>query len=60
MNTVENRQLWIEKIHENLILRGGSENTFINYKCSLNNFFKHFDDTTNIEKLKEEDIMVLV
>ncbi len=30
MNNVENRQLWIEKIHENLILRGGSENTYIN------------------------------
>ena len=31
MNTKENQKIWIEKIHKNLILRGRSENTFINY-----------------------------
>lgn len=57
MNTDENQKIWIEKIHENLILRGRSENTFINYKCSLNNFFKYFDKNTNIQNLSEEDII---
>lgn len=38
MNTKENQKIWIEKVHENLILRGKSENTYINYKCALNCF----------------------
>lgn len=57
MNNVENQQLWIEKVHENLTLRGGSENTYINYKCALNNFFRYYDENTNIEELNEEDII---
>ncbi len=42
MNTKQNQQIWIEKIHNNLKLRGKSENTFINYKSSLNKFFNFF------------------
>lgn len=57
MNNVGNQQLWIEKIYENLMLRGGSKNTYINYKCALNNFFKYYDENTNIEELDEEDII---
>lgn len=38
MNNEINRKLWIEKIHENLKLRGRSENTFINYNSSLKIF----------------------
>lgn len=57
MNTKQNQQIWIEKIHNNLKLRGRSKNTFINYKSSLNKFFNFFNETTNIEKLSEEDII---
>lgn len=57
MNTDENQKKWIEKVHQNLILRGLSENTFINYKCALNKFFKYYDSNTNIKKLKENDII---
>lgn len=57
MNTDENQKIWIEKIHENLILRGRSEHTFINYKSSLLRFFKYYDANTNIKKFKENDII---
>lgn len=57
MNTDENQKLWINKIHENLILRGCSENTFINYKCALNNFFKYYTSNTDITILSEQDII---
>ena len=57
MNNEKNQNIWIEKIHENLVLRGRSENTFINYKSSLLRFFKYYDENTNIKKLKETDIV---
>lgn len=57
MNTDENQKMWIEKIHENLLLRGRSENTFINYKSALNSFFKYFDKETNFKSLNEEAIL---
>lgn len=57
MNTDENQKLWINKIHENLILRGCSEHTFINYKCALNHFFKYYNSNTDITILSEQDII---
>lgn len=57
MNNETNQKIWIEKIHENLKLRGRSENTFINYKCALKNFFNYYDESVNIENFKEEDII---
>ncbi len=39
MNTEKNQKIWINKIHENLILRGMSEKTFLNYKGCLPRFF---------------------
>lgn len=57
MNTDENQKIWIEKIHQNLLLRGRSEQTFINYKSTLLRFFKYYDSNTNIKKLKENDII---
>lgn len=60
MNNDANQKIWIDKIHENLLLRGRSENTFINYKCALSRFFKYFDENINIEHLNEEDIIPYV
>ena len=57
MNTKENQKIWIEQVHENLILRGRSEHTFINYKCSLVKFFNYYDSKTNIKHLRESDII---
>ena len=57
MNTDENQKLWINKVHENLILRGCSEHTFINYKCALNNFFKYYNSDVDITILSEQDII---
>lgn len=47
----------MKKIHENLILRGRSENTFIGYRSALNTFFKYFDSNTNIVSFNENDIL---
>lgn len=57
MNTEKNQKIWIDKIHQNLTLRGRSERTFINYKSVLLRFFKFYDSNTNIKKLKEQDII---
>lgn len=57
MNTEKNQKIWIEKVHQNLKLRGRSEQTFINYKCNLSKFFNFFDANTNIKKLSEADII---
>lgn len=57
MNTEKNQKKWIEKVHENLILRGRSKNTFENYKSALKRFLNYYDESTNIKKLKEKDII---
>lgn len=57
MNTEKNKTIWIEKVHQNLILRGRSERTFVNYKSCLNRFLKYYDENTNIKNLKENDII---
>ena len=58
MNTKKNQLMWIDKIHENLLLRGRSEKTFENYKCALKRFFNFYDVKTNIKCLNEEDITI--
>jgi len=60
MNTEKNQLIWINKVHENLILRGRSERTYENYKSVLLRFFKYYDSNTNIKKLKESDIIDFV
>lgn len=57
MNTERNQKIWIEKVHENLKLRGRSERTFDNYRSVLNRFLNYYDSSTNIKKLKESDII---
>lgn len=57
MNTDENQKIWIEKVHQNLILRGRSDKTFDNYKSALLRFLNYYDSNTNIKKLKEENII---
>lgn len=57
MNPDENQKIWIEKVHQNLILRRGNEKTYISYKSNLLRFFKFYDSNTDIEKLRENDII---
>lgn len=57
MNTEKNQKIWIEKVHQNLILRGRSENTFDNYKSALIRFLNYYNQNTNIKNLKEENII---
>lgn len=57
MNNEKNQELWLEKVHENLTLRGRSEVTFNNYKSVLLNFFNFYDSNVKINKLKEQDII---
>ena len=57
MNTEKNQEIWIEKVHQNLILRGRSEKTFNNYRSVLRRFLKYYDENTKIRSLKEEDII---
>lgn len=57
MNTKQNQKIWIEKIQKNLLLRGRSEKTYINYRCALIKFFNYYDETINIKRLKENDII---
>lgn len=57
MNTEKNQLIWINKIHENLILRGRSENTFINYKSAALRFLDYFDEKTIIKNINENGII---
>lgn len=57
MNTEKNQIIWINKVHENLKLRGRSERTFDNYKSALNRFLNYYDENITIKKLKENDII---
>ena len=58
MNNEKNQKIWMEKIRENMQLRGRSKNTFLNYRCALNRFFKYYSSDIKINKLKEEDIII--
>ena len=57
MNTDANQKKWINLVHENLKLRGRSEGTFINYKSALARFLCFYDNSIQIKKLKEKDII---
>lgn len=57
MNTDENQKIWINKIQENLKLRGRSQRTFDNYKSTIVRFLNYYSDQTVIKNLKEEDII---
>ena len=57
MNTEKNQGIWIEKVHQNLILRGRSDRTFNNYKSVLTRFLNYYSENTKIKSLKEEDII---
>lgn len=57
MNTEKNKEKWIEKIKHTLEIGGRSQRTFENYKSHLQRFLNFYDQTDNLKKLNEEDIL---
>lgn len=57
MNNEKNQNIWIEKVHQNLLLRGRSEKTFENYKSALLRFLNYYSSNTIIKNLNEEKII---
>lgn len=56
-NTDKNKQKWVEKVKYTLELGGKSERTFSNYKSHINRFLNYYDQTTEINKLSEDDVV---
>lgn len=57
MNSEMNQKIWIQNIHDNINFRGRSEQTFLNYKCALNRFFKFYNSNTLLADFNENDII---
>lgn len=57
MNTKENKEIWIKKVEEILMLGGKSADTIKTYKYGILHFLNYFSDDTNISEFVEEDIL---
>ena len=57
-NTEKNKQKWVEKVKFTLELGGKSDRTFSNYKSHINRFLNYYDESTEINKLSEDDVVV--
>lgn len=57
MNTEKNKQKWIKKVEEILVLGGKSDDTIKTYKYGILHFLNYFSDDTNISEFVEEDIL---
>lgn len=56
-NTEKNKKKWVEKVRYTLELGGKSDKTFSNYKSHINRFLNYYDETTEINKLSEDDVV---
>ena len=56
-NTEKNKQKWVEKVKFTLELGGKSDRTFSNYKSHINRFLNYYDESTEINKLSENDVV---
>lgn len=56
-NTKRNQEKWIEKVKDTLKLGGRSDKTFANYKSHITRFLNYYDESMEINKLKEHDIL---
>lgn len=57
INTEENKIIWVKKVSDLFTLGGKSHNTFKNYKCHILKFLNYYDNKTDFEKIREEDIL---
>ena len=56
-NTEKNKEKWVEKVKYTLELGGKSDKTFSNYKSHISRFLNYYNETTEINKLSEDDIV---
>lgn len=59
-NTQENREKWIEKIKELIILSGKSGITFNNYQCHINRFLNYYSEETDFNNIDEDSILEFI
>ena len=56
-NTKKNQEKWVEKVRYTLELGGKSDKTFDNYKSHINRFLNFYDESIEINKLSENQIV---
>ena len=56
-NTKTNQNKWLNKIEDTLKIGGRSKRTFDNYKSHIKRFFEYYDESTDITKFNEDDIL---
>lgn len=56
-NSKRNKEKWIEKVIYTLELGGKSSRTILNYKSHIARFLNYYDETAEINKLSEEQII---
>ena len=56
-NTKINQEKWLNKIENTMKIGGRSKRTFDNYKSHIKRFLNYYDNSIDIEKLNEEDIL---
>lgn len=57
MNTKENKNIWVEKVKNNLEMGGRSNNTIYNYQYAINRFLNSFDENIDIASFNESNII---
>ena len=56
-NTKKNQEKWVEKVKYTMELGGKSTKTFNNYKSHITRFLNYYEESTEINKLSEDDIV---
>ncbi len=56
-NTKKNQKKWVEKVKDTLELGGKSNQTFLNYKSHINRFLNFYDESAEMNKLTEDEIV---
>lgn len=59
-NTNENKEIWVEKVRTLMKMGGKSEVTFKNYRSQINHFLNYYDENTDFNLIKEEDILEFI
>lgn len=56
-NTEKNKIKWVEKVRYTLELGGKSNRTFDNYKSHINRLLNYYEESIEINKLSEDDVV---
>lgn len=60
INTEKNKKIWVEKIKTIMELGGKSDRTFYNYKSQIIKFLNYYDNSTDFNNIKEEEILSFI